>query len=382
MKVERFSFVANKVWKNLDAAKSLDSDKTLVLAFCAPEMRENESVLQTLTQSFPKAIVVGCSTAGEIRAEGIFDHSISAIAIQFKHSKLKVVVQPSGHKDGSIAVGRQLAKDLIGNGLKGVLLLSEGLGVNGSKLAEGVVEGVNEKSVVIAGGLAGDGSAFHSTWILSEGKIATDRVVAVGMYGGSLKLHHGTKGGWDKFGPEREITRSSGNVLFEIDRRPALELYKEYLGDRASGLPATGLLFPLQIWSRDNLDRKVVRTILAVNEKDQSLTFAGDVPVGHLAQLMRANFDRLIDAAGVAAETVTTQRAAGVESASIAISCVGRRLVLGPRADEEIEALRVALGTDNFLGFYSYGELGPAFQGSPCELHNQSMTILTLEEAA
>ncbi len=103
---------------------------------------------------------------------------------------------------------------------------------------------------------------------------------------------HGTLGGWDPFGPERRITRSLGNVLFELDSRPALELYRLYLGEHAAGLPATGLLFPLSLRSGEG-ETGLVRTIVGIIEGRGSLTFVGDVPEGQLARLMRANLDRL-----------------------------------------------------------------------------------------
>jgi len=190
---------------------------------------------------------------------------------------------------------------------------------------------------------------------------------------------HGSKGGWDSFGPERRVTRSQGNILFELDGKPALELYKGYLGERASGLPATALLFPLALRMAEGEQRQLVRTVLAVDEAAQSLTFAGDIPQGSLAQLMRANFDRLIDGAQEAAERIGAQ--GGGPALSIAISCVGRRLVLGERTEEEVEATLHALpeGTQQ-VGFYSYGEIGP-FASGTCDLHNQTMTLTVLQEA-
>jgi hypothetical protein len=207
-------------------------------------------------------------------------------------------------------------------------------------------------------------------------------VTAVGFYGDRIRIGHGSKGGWDRFGPERRVTKSQGNVLFELDGRPALQLYKEYLGDRASGLPATGLLFPLALRAKQTDSKSLVRTILGVNEHEQSLTFAGDIPEGAYAQLMKANFDRLVQGASEAA-TSTKLLADGDSSAlAVAISCVGRRLVLGGRTEEETEATLDVLpkGTKQ-VGFYSYGEISPYTAGS-CDLHNQTMTLTTLSEAA
>jgi hypothetical protein len=237
------------------------------------------------------------------------------------------------------------------------------------------------RGVTVTGGLAGDGDRFQSTWTVCDSKPIARSICAVGLYGDKIRIGHGSKGGWDLFGPERRVTRSRGNVLFEIDRRPALALYKEYLGERAAGLPATGLLFPLALRRDSNDQHQLVRTILAVDEKDQSMTFAGDVPEGSLVQLMRANFDRLIEGASLAAAMAGEDTPEPNDVLAIAISCVGRRLVLGERAEEEVEAVLGSLPKGaRQVGFYSYGEISPIVGGN-CDLHNQTMTLTTIREA-
>ena len=176
------------------------------------------------------------------------------------------------------------------------------------------------------------------------------------------------------------MTRSERNVLYTLDDKPALGLYKEYLGDRAAGLPGSALLFPLALRSSPSEANSVVRTVLSVDEETQSMTFAGDIPTGSYAKLMRANFDRLILGAQAAGEAAMKNSEG--PSLTIAISCVGRRLVLGERTEEEIEATLETLprGTKQ-VGFYSYGEISPHASGR-CDLHNQTMTLTVLSEQA
>jgi len=263
-----------------------------------------------------------------------------------------------------------------------VLVLSDGLNVNGSELVKGLNDTLGG-DVVVTGGLAGDGTDFKRTWVIKDRTPIGGYVTAIGFYGDHVKLGHGSKGGWDKFGPERLVTQSKGNVLYELDGRPALQLYKEYLGNRAAGLPATGLLFPLAIRTSTSDSKVLVRTILAVDEAAQSMTFAGDIPEGVLAQLMRANFDRLVQGASEAATLAVNKQddaATPSPTLSIAISCVGRRLVLGERTEEEIEAtLDILPKGSSQVGFYSYGEISPYASGA-CDLHNQTMTLTTISE--
>ena len=361
---------------------TLDSEETLVLLFGAPDLIDTPHRIREVVDACPRSHVMGCSTAGEIHGCEIFDDSIAVAAVRFDHTPIRTAHAAVHSPNDSYAAGHAIAAQLREPSLRGVLVLSDGLNVNGSELVKGLNDTLGE-AVVVTGGLAGDGTHFKRTWVLKDRTPQSGYVTAVGFYGDHIRLGHGSKGGWDKFGPERQVTKSIGNVLYELDGRAALGLYKEYLGDRASGLPATGLLFPLAIRTSQAEGKVLVRTILAVDEATQSMTFAGDIPEGVFAQLMRANFDRLIQGASEAA-TLTFDHHNGSHSdsptLSIAISCVGRRLVLGERTEEEIEAtLEILPKGSRQVGFYSYGEISPYTSGT-CDLHNQTMTLTTITE--
>ncbi len=359
----------------------VDSQRTLILMFGSSHFVDSADPIRELIDHYPRSVVIGCSTAGEILGTQIFDESLSAAIVRFDHTDIKMASAPAGSPDDSFKAGQDIAQQLHDARLKGILVLSDGLCVNGSELVRGVNSMVSD-SVVVTGGLAGDGDRFRRTWVLQDRRPQAGFVTAVGFYGDRIRIGHGSKGGWDRFGPERRVTKSKGNVLFELDDRPALLLYKEYLGDRAAGLPATGLLFPLALRADESDSKSLVRTILGVDEREQSLTFAGDIPEGALAQLMKANFDRLVQGASEAATSTKLSTDGGPRTLAIAISCVGRRLVLGGRTEEEIEATLDVLpqGTQQ-IGFYSYGEISPYATGT-CDLHNQTMTLTTLSEAA
>jgi hypothetical protein len=230
-----------------------------------------------------------------------------------------------------------------------------------------------------SGGLAGDSALFGKTLVFRSDAPETGAIAAVGLYGNRLQIGFGSLGGWDPFGPDRLVTRSTANVLFKLDGRPALTLYKKYLGEHAKGLPATGLLFPLSVRTKPG-ETPVVRTILAVDEQRQSMTFAGDVPEGAQARFTKANVDRLVDGA-VGAARASLQAGRVAPQLAILISCVGRKLVLKQRVEEELEGVRSVVGEQAALtGFYSYGEIAPFSQGERIELHNQTMTVTTLAE--
>lgn len=358
----------------------LDSDNTLVIVFGDARPKGLEEPLKQLADSFPVSCVIGCSTAGEIYNNELRDGGLAVAIAQFEHTTLRLATIDQASIDQSGASGKALAEQLQDKDLQSVFMLSEGLHINGSQLLHGVTQALPD-SVVVTGGLAADHDRFDSTWVLTNGKPSPDKVVAVGFYGPHVKVSHGSRGGWDVMGPERKVTRSDGNLLYELDGQPALELYKKYLGERAEGLPATGLLFPLAIRNTDEVDGLTVRTILAVDEDQQSITFAGDVPEGVIVQMMYANFDRLVDGANDASSEMSETSTTSGDKLCVAISCVGRRLILGQRTDEEIEAVSdVMPDNTRLVGFYSYGEISPLASGR-CDLHNQTMTVTLFGES-
>jgi hypothetical protein len=375
MKVQTFGFTAGGWSGEPDGA--LDSERTLVVLFGASNLIDHPAPVQRVIDAYPRSRIMGCSSSGEIHGTRILDDSLAVAVAKFDRVTLRLAAARISATGDSFAAGKEIARQLNEKDLRAALVLSDGLQVNGSELVRGV-NALLPETVTVTGGLAGDGDRFARTWVIADRRLTPGYVAAVGFYGDAVRVGHGSKGGWDAFGVERLVTRSRGNVLYELDGKPALQLYKEYLGDRASGLPATGLLFPLTLRSARDDDKRLVRTILAVDEASQSMTFAGDIPEGYYAQLMHANFDRLIQGAGEAAQSI---RSAGSAPLSIAISCVGRRLVLGERAEEETEATLEVLPPDTRqIGFYSYGEISPYASGH-CDLHNQTMTLTTLSEA-
>ena len=377
MQTEQTRWIQGKGWMPA-APGRLGAAAQVVLLFGSPACLKQTAWQDEIARAYPKAHRLGCSTAGEIYGTEVADETLVATAIAFEHTRLQGASLKLDEAGGSFQAGEQLAKALPAEGLVHVLVISDGQNVNGSELVAGLMGGL-PSGVTLTGGLAGDGDRFQETLVLWDAPPAPNTIAVLGLYSQRLKVGFGSLGGWDAFGPERLVTRSEANILYELDGQPALALYKKYLGEYAKDLPASGLLFPLSL--RTEAGESVVRTILGVNEAENSLTFAGDMPEGGHARLMKANFDRLIDGAVGAAQT--SFEAIGNTSPEFAllISCVGRKLVLKQRIEEEVEGVRDVLGKDTLLaGFYSYGEISPFNPSARCELHNQTMTITTLSE--
>lgn len=366
-----------------DLASASMPDAGLVFYFLSPGYPHREAYVRTLKQKYPQSRLVGCTTSGEIAGnEALVNAAVSA-AVRLEHSQMKLArTKVSGVMD-SRAAGEKLAAELDDPALRFIFVLSDGLKVNGTQLVEGITGRVR-KGVILTGGLAGDGADFRETGVGVDALPETGVIAAIGFYGDKLQVSYGTAGGWVKFGPTRLITRSKGNVLYELDGKNALELYKKYLGEEAKNLPGSGQFFPLSVRPDAASAHETVRAFLGIDEKEQSLLFAGDVPQGFVAQLMRGNVDNLVDGAAQAADFALSDRKAPAvhDALSILVSCVGRNMLMKQHVSSEVEAVRRVLGDIPLVGFYSYGEICHSSLTHKCDLHNQTMTITIFSEAA
>lgn len=350
----------------------------LAFVFASPGLLANADIMASVRSRCRGAAVIGASSAGEIHDVQVHDRTVSVTLVEFATTRLVLGSLPHASDGDSRDQGRRLAAQLPPQPAH-VFVLFEGHDVNGSEVVAGLRAELGD-SVGITGGLAADGPRFGRTQVVAGVEPSSVRGAAIGLYGPRLRVGAASMGGWDAFGPERRITRSNGNVLYELDGKPALATYKRYLGSYAERLPSSALLFPLSV-RRTSADKPVLRTILACDDVAGSMIFAGDVPEGSLAQLMHANLDRLVSGAEGAAEASRMWHAEAPPGLAVLISCVGRRLVLKEYVEDEVLAVRRVLGEDVALaGFYSYGEISPFTPSARCELHNQTMTITTFTE--
>ncbi len=364
------------------ASDEISADKVqLILGFGARSLLIGDRLYDQLRSRYPAAEIVLTSTAGEIFDDQVMDDTVSIVALEFENTGIRTAcVQIADYDGDSRAAGTALVRDLsLPDNLCYILVLADGGIVNGSELINGM-EHILQHKVPITGGLAADGISFKST-VVGLNKTPEEGIItAIAFYGHSLLVTHCSMGGWEKFGPESTVTRSVGNRLFEINHLCALDLYKKYLGAYADDLPGSALLFPLSVQTGKD-GPSVVRTILSIDAETGCMVFAGDIPNGSTIRFMKANFDKLIDAAAEAAIETRNRLLSSDPKLALLISCVGRKIILESRISEEVEAIRQVYSNRTLLtGFYSYGELSPFSPGGRCELHNQSMTITTFDE--
>jgi len=361
MQVETYLY-QDKQW-NKPFDTTLDSKNTLILIFASLEEEKVEEELLNITKLFPSSITSGASTSGEIFGDKVYDDTIVVSIAKFHSTVLKKHTCKPISNETSYDDGAGIAKELFHDNLKAIFVLSDGLKTNGSQLTKGIA------------------SIVHSDVVASGGLLQEGVVCAVGFYGDNIHIQTASKGGWDSLGLTRVATKSKDNIIYEFDGKPALQIYKRYLGDKVKGLPASALFFPLKLQDESTLEETVIRTILGADEQKNSLVFAGDISQGSHVTFMKANLNNLIDGAAGSAEKLDFSEYRGKELLCIAVSCVGRKLVLKRRIYEEIEAIKEVLPKEaHVVGFYSYGQISPLASGV-CDLHNQTMTLTAIWES-
>lgn len=369
--------------KDLPSTSPLPS-ANLVLVFGSVK-RFNEGKLQSFLKArYPAAQLVGCTTSGEISASGVDDDSIQITAIMWEKTVQRVTQTKMSGTQSSFETGAGLAKQLKADSLRTVMILGDGLNVNGEELVLGF-QSVLGDSIPLFGGMAGDGATFTKTLQLFNDTISDNMVIAIGLYGNNLVASTGALGGWKPYGPPRTVTRSEKNVVFELDGKPALPLYRMYIGEHYSkGLPGTGLKFPFAVMEAGSRDVGKIRTLGSFDAGANSVSFFGNVPEGSTIRMCQTNHDRLVEGAGNAANLVmdglssTKTNQVGL---ALCVSCVGRKGVMAELTADEVKQVKQILGPQTSVtGFYSYGEIAPRPNTTDAVFHNQTMTIGYLSE--
>jgi hypothetical protein len=373
------TLVYDNEWKkhSSDLPEDEHNNVNIVFIFGHTDIIKKEEPYNEIKKRYPNAEVVGSSTSGNVLAAEVSNYELTATAINFEKSRVEVSSLTFKDGDNIEELSEMLISKLRKEELKHIFVISDGLLINGSQLARGINH-VNY-GIPVTGGMAGDGDRFQETYVIANGVAKQRTIVAVGFYGENLKVGTGCFAGWSEFGTQRKITKSKDNILYEIDGEPALDLYKKYLGELANELPNSGLRFPLNI-KKDENSPEVIRTLLGIDKETKSITYAGDVPEGYSARLMKADIDVLIDGAGKAAKDI--KQANNKTALGLVVSCVGRKIVMNYLIDDELEEVQEILGKNvKLTGFYSYGEIAPFNDDIVnCQLHNQTMTLTTIYE--
>ena len=329
-----------------------------------------------LQKEFPKSVLFGCSTSAPLLEDDIYIGSMTGVAVKFDKTVIKATEVSCKERENSFQAGQEVARNLAGDNLKHVFVITDGMTVNGDTFAQGVNSQLPD-TVCVSGGLASESVGFGETLTGVNRAPVSGNICALGFYGDHIEISTSAEGGWDKFGLERRITKSEGAFLYELDDKSALEIYKEYVGSDLSNLASHSLLFPLGLRQKDS-DEVFVRTVDAIDQDTGALRFTGEVSEGHLAQFMKGDFKNLVAGAAQSAQEAL-KGLGGRADLALAVSCFGRQLLMGEQISDELEVVKEVLEDVPVVGFYSNGELSYS-QQHKCVLHNETMTITLFRE--
>lgn len=365
--------------------RGVDRSVRIALVFASRDKLADPKLSEALSRTYPDADVCGCSSGGQILGSSVVDDDAVVAGLAFERTEVRLATANAIPEGGSARTcGRALGRRLESEELSTILVFADGIDVGGNELVEGLVDSVGP-SVTIVGGLAADREDFTRTSVVVNGATRTGQVAAIGFYGSNFHVHTGVCSGWQVFGPHRRVTRAVGNRVYELDGESVVSLYRRYLDDEDfAGLPRTALLFPLQVWPPDAPEKASIRAVLDMDRDDGALVFGDDIAEGSIAQLMRGSFDRLIDCVGDAAGRAIEGISAAKASRSFALifSCIGRRLILASRTEDEILSIGEVLADVPRLGLYSLGEICRPAGSNGAGLHNESVVIAIFSEEA
>jgi len=360
----------------------------LILLFISKKTDDLALLMRGLKVAQPKAVIAGCSTPGVVHKVRVYDNTIGLTAIKFEKTKVEKKVVQFSEIEHSFAVGQHLGSQFESKNLAHLLVFSGGLNVNADKFLKGLSSRL-DCGVSITGGLAGDVDNFNmageevdddnETYVVNEDVGFRNTITAVGLYSKDLRVSCSTSHGWRPFGMNRIVTKAENNILYEIDDQPALDLIRSFLGPRVDSLLGSALQFPIGLEKYED-DAYLVRSIVDIDEDDQSLIFAGNIPEGSVVRLLKARYDDLIESAENSARRLK-ELSKGKPELALIVSGVGRKMVLKQMADVEIETVQKVIGSKSAIaGFYGYGEFMTSYRSGPCQLYNQSLTITMFKE--
>jgi hypothetical protein len=345
---------------------------------------DQQKLLDGIAAAAPGVPVIGCTTDGEISTHGLSINSVVVMALASDATRYHSASVEHLSKD-SYDAGFQIGKAFQGLECRYVQIFSDGLSGNADHIIQGIRAQLGD-NIKIAGGTAGDGGGFKRTFQYFGNRVLTDSIVAV-AFEGQFSLGTGTGCGWFPVGIAKKVTKSVGNAVYELDGQPALQAYERFLGKHAERLPAVGVEYPLGLLDSDGENEEegyfLCRATMGVDRQAGAIIFAGDVPEGSLVKMTIGNDGDIINAAKKAAQSAMDRlrknNPALKPKAIFLYSCMARKIVLGTRTDEEIMAVKEAIGGDvPIIGFYTYGEYAPLGERIHSCFHNETATLTVI----
>ncbi|MFN8911213.1 MAG: FIST signal transduction protein, partial [Alphaproteobacteria bacterium] len=353
-------------------------DANLVICFVNDKWIEQLDTHFICKQQYPTADIMLIGSGGQIIEQNLYDDEMCIIAIKWNAVKNKGYKVDCDTFDKSFDAGANLAKNLIQDDLKHILIFADAQHVNGEQMIDGMYS-VLPKSVSVSGGFASDNASFKRGMNGLNANPTGQSIIGMGLYGKTLRVYCAAESGWQTFGPKRLVTKAKGNRLIEVDGQNILDLYGKYVQLEDKNTAALHALYhPIAAFSNNALEFKALRAILGIDEEEKSLIMAANVTEGSKIQLSHGHYQSLIKGAEAAATILKV--ANRPDAFVLVVVCIARRVLLGNRTEDELDVVKEILDKVPCIGCYSHGEIAYDDIAKICEQHNQTMTMTAFYE--
>ncbi len=312
----------------------------------------------------------GANSGSGFTQAGVSDHSVVVMLLDVPDGSFQVRLF-DGHSGSAAHTGRKVAGwvESVFND-PAVLIITSGLHFNGEQIVDEIL-GPSEESIPLFGGFAGFRTGSDRSYVFSSEHVVQNGIIALAFDREIVDLHGVAASGWKGIGTPKTVTRSQGNVIYEIDNAPALDMYNKYLNIGTD--PTLTYEYPLLLLRNDGTS--VLRGSVTVND-DKSITYGGDVPQG---TKVRFSMPPGLEITERAVDIVSELQAQIPRAdAIILFSCRGRKFTLGPMVEDEISAIHQLWQTP-MIGLFTDGEIGPVPLGR-CELHNHTLVPVIIRQ--
>lgn len=366
--------LAESVLNKLDSARP-----DVLIVFASPEF-DYQLLLTALDAACQPRLLVGCSSAGEFSGCATGNASVSVMAIRADNILFRAALG-TGLRNNSSGALEQVMPVFSGSDrpdfpYRSALVLTDALA--------GYVDEIIHKMMVLTGGTyqlfgggAADDAKFHTTHVFIGTKAHTDAIVVLEMLS-KKPIGLGVRHGWQPSGPALRVTEADGNRLISLNAAPAVEIFEEHAHatgqtfSRADPLP----FFLHNVIGIETGDGYKLRVPLALND-DGSISCAAEVPTGATVHIMVANEASACEAARQASEAALAGLEGAEHAGSLLFDCAATRLRLGREFGNELEAVAQALGSENFAGCNTYGQIARS-AGQFSGFHNCTAVVCAI----
>ena len=338
---------------------------------------DHQLVLDKIYEKWPDLQLIGCTADGEFSSECDYVED-SLVLTLFVSKNINIVsgffdntsTDPS--KEYSQVLSEAVSR--LGQKPKLCILFSDVLKTNGETVMEQITM-LTEGKLPIVGGISAD------SWRFDECKqffnnISSATISPFLLLAGEFDFSVGMDSGWEPIGEIGTVTKSEGNVLYEINHKPALEFYRDILGENTKPT----LELPIALYDEFGSFRFMRTTFENYDRNTGAVTYLGNVPMNYKVRITMVNRESILAGAKSSIDqAIRTFPPNELPVIALCFTCSARRVLLGTRTIEESQIVREKIGDRiKFSGFYTYGEFCPISTKLFNEFHNETFVVVLL----